>query len=103
MYAKWTDMWVPAAAALVLLSMVSSGCGVEGDERPGGTLNLGGERGFGGAPPSLGACSQEGEQKECTVYVHQANGVTSCFSGAQFCDEGEWSDCLPLDQIPISE
>lgn len=69
--------------------MFSVGCAGSDEAAP--ALDLG----MGGAPPmpQAGPC-EEGEQRECSIVIHQASGVKSCFTGVEFCVDGEWSDCL---------
>lgn len=66
----------------------------------------GGEGGLGGQGNviSVGTCgSGEAEDRECKVYHRQANGVTSCFVGIQYCDGGSWSDCIDPNNDPRVE
>lgn len=95
--------WLLPIVVSAVISMIASGCGNEEENRPTGALNLGGGTGFGGAVLSIGTCDESDEARECKVYHHQANGVTSCFSGVQFCEDGQWSDCLASDSEPSAE
>jgi hypothetical protein len=54
---------------------------------------MGGEGGAGASAGVITEC-EPGEQKECTVYVQQASGVTSCWKGLKLCVDGEFSECL---------
>jgi hypothetical protein len=80
------------------------GCGAEEPRKP-PPVQGGGEGGVaddgeGGADSGSGGKSdpsptcKEGSQKECTEYVTQANGVTSCWKGSRFCVDGHYTECL---------
>jgi hypothetical protein len=72
--------------------------GGEGGSHPG----IGGEGGS-GASDSVGPECEPGEQRDCTVYVPQANGVTSCWKGVKLCVDGELSECLdPGSVVPAT-
>ena len=77
-------------------------CGSEGEDSPPAALDLGGG-GLGGGHTiiDVGACDgDEGLEKECTIYIEQASGVTSCFTGFQYCSAGRWTECLDPDHDP---
>jgi hypothetical protein len=95
---KW---WVVLAASATLFS-----CGGPERETPGRWNGGGGEGGLGGQSNviSVGNCGDsEAEDRPCKVYHQQANGVTSCFNGIQYCDGGRWSDCIDPDNDPRVE
>lgn len=96
---KW---WVVLAASATLFS-----CGGPERETPGRwDGGGGGEGGLGGQSNviSVGNCGDsEAEDRPCKVYHQQANGVTSCFNGIQYCDGGRWSDCIDPDNDPRVE
>ena len=99
------NLWLVALGASVLGSLIA-GCGNKGDERAAAPLGDGNVGGFGGGHPvgPVGACNgDETLQEHCSVYITQASGVTSCFSGFKFCDDGIWSECLDRDRDPRIE
>lgn len=71
------------------VSKPSKGSG--GGAGEGGAQGMAGETGSGGR--SNARCDED-EQRECVVFVQQANGVTSCWKGFQYCVNGAWTDCL---------
>jgi hypothetical protein len=94
-----------AGLAAMALGIALSACGSGGDRKPNVPphLGAGGEGGAGIGPGGAsgtggrvdgGPDCEAGEQKECTVYVEQASGVTSCWKGVKFCVDGEFSECL---------
>jgi hypothetical protein len=115
MTASWHDMEVvigfsgpalasPRLSKLALLAAVGIWAGAfvacSGGEAPPyvppkGSGGAGGESGLGGAA-GAGPRPQcrENAQKECTVYVELANGITSCWYGTKYCVDGRWSECL---------
>lgn len=98
--------WTRACAfvGLLVASCLSACDGPE--DRPGSDLGMGGDGPLGPPPKEdtikLGACEDPEATFECSVYYEQANGVTSCFYGIQYCVGGEWSDCLdPTAEVPV--
>jgi hypothetical protein len=63
-----------------------------------GGPGMGGEGGSGASDSGAPEC-EAGEQKDCTVYVQQASGVTSCWKGVKLCVDGEFSQCLDPGSI----
>ena len=54
--------------------------------------------------PNADDCETLGEVVECTVYLPEVGGVTSCFKGQQVCasqDDGsaEWSECTDPETV----
>ena len=92
---------VPLLMFATLIGAVASACGNSGEEeRPTGIVAGGGH---GGALPGieLGSCEgDESNERECTIYITQASGVTSCFQGIQYCSDGTWTECLDPDHDP---
>lgn len=106
---------------LVLLTLFGlsflPGCGDGSSDRPPPIHHGGdsggeddGEGGEGGADTASGGKSSgrptcsDGARKECTVYVNQANGITSCWKGVRFCVRGKYTDCLePGASVPNAE
>jgi hypothetical protein len=97
---------VALGAGIFVGALNLTGCG-SGDSRRPTVKPPTSQGGEGGAGPGLGGAGpgssggrsgapdcDEGEQKECTVYVQQASGVTSCWYGIQFCVDGEFTECL---------
>lgn len=97
------NRWLGRASVVGVIAVIAAGCGAEEESRPAGAANLGGDTGFGGAVLSIGSCDEDGDPRECKVYHHQANGVVSCYSGVQFCEDGRWTDCLAADTTPATE
>lgn len=104
---------VGALVGFALWAMVAAGCaGAEpppfvgkpskGSGGAGGEQGLGGAAGDGSGGKSSASC-KEGSQKECTIYVQQANGVTSCWSGNRFCVDGAWTECLDSGSAPTTQ
>ena len=36
---------------------------------------------------------KDGEKRLCHVTLSNQNGVSNCFVGIQYCEQGEWSPC----------
>ena len=76
----------------------SVACGAAGEDYrpPMLTMGLGGAA----APDaetssiSLPESCDDGDEARCSVVVHQASGVTSCFPGVTYCIEGAWTECF---------
>lgn len=110
-----TSLRIAKASTLVgfaLWAFMTAGCaGAEPppfiNKPPKGSGGEGGEQGMGGAPDdgSGGRSSgcKEDAQQECTIYVQQANGVTSCWSGLKFCVDGSWTECLDTGSAPATQ
>lgn len=83
--------------ALTLTLLLHIGCsGTDHAPPPPPPLAMGGQSGD--ERPIVGACEgDETLERKCTVYITQSNGVTSCFSGIQFCEDGKWSECFGTD------
>ncbi|HSC88257.1 MAG TPA: hypothetical protein VLC09_13335, partial [Polyangiaceae bacterium] len=80
--------------ALAVCLLFAAGCGTDGDTRPGmlSDEGIGGESngsdGYGyGQPCDAGA------DRACSVTIEQASGVTSCWKGTQYCEDGKWGVC----------
>jgi hypothetical protein len=96
------QLWVAALGAS-LVGSIAVGCGNKGEERSGSVGPAPG--GFGGLPERnelvIGRCEgDESVEQECKVYIDQANGKRSCFTGFQYCSDGVWSDCLDPTHDP---
>lgn len=52
---------------------------------------FGGDTGAGGEGPTI--CS-EGEKEDCSIVIHQAAGITSCYQGTRTCRQGHWAPCV---------
>jgi hypothetical protein len=43
-------------------------------------------------PVAVKQC-EHGEKKKCTVYLGEHEGVTTCFTFEQRCNDGKWGRC----------
>ena len=39
------------------------------------------------------------EKRECSIDLGIVNGVHNCTQGIQICENGDWSECLPMQQL----
>jgi hypothetical protein len=93
----------PLALLLTSVLLLPIGCGAtDHAPPPPPTSPTGGQAGDDG--PMIGACEgDETLERTCTVYITQSSGVTSCFSGVQYCDDGKWSECFGVYDEPRTE
>lgn len=98
---------VGLALAVALGAWFAVACGQEETRKP--HVPHPGNGGEGGADMGLGGAGsggsgskptcEDGTQKECTVYVQQASGVTSCWKGVKFCVDGKFTECLEAGTV----
>lgn len=89
--------------ALALLGAVWGGCSGAPEERAApythaSSVSEGGAPAEDAHPPFERPPCEEGAQRECIVRRRQGNGVVSCWTGTQFCVDGEWSECFEPEQ-----
>ena len=80
---RWA-LAVPAVGWIFLAVHCGSGETADGLGPQGGNK-------FGDATVSYGACTVEGETRNCHAVVGQHQGYVDCFNGQQTCSGGEWS------------
>lgn len=78
---KWGSAWLLLVSCLAALGC-SSGepPPAVGGKVPGGNY-------------ATGPCS-DGQEYRCSATLEQANGVLSCWTGIQLCEEGTWGPCI---------
>lgn len=90
---------LPAVMAAWGLALALVGCNE--NERP--PVNLDG-LGSSDLGVEEGPCDAK-EPRQCSIKHEQANGVISCFTGVQHCEEGRWGVCSPApreERSPMS-
>jgi len=74
---------------------LTTGCSGAGETRPEG-MRL---AGLGGAGTVSAEPCTAMERRECIHHFKQANGQATCFAGTEVCADGQWSPCLPDEQV----
>lgn len=93
---------------MVAVLALGTGCGAE-DSHPdydGGALGAGGSDSDdprnSDTHSHQGSCP-EGSVRDCRITIHQASGVTSCWDGVQFCEDGTWGGCMNPDDVESAD
>ncbi|MBN2195686.1 MAG: hypothetical protein JW751_22890 [Polyangiaceae bacterium] len=94
---------------LLLAVVMVASCGGKNEDSPPPAERENPDEGDAGdrdVPPLIQQddCDTPGEVTECTVYLPEIDGVTSCFHGQQVCvpqddGSGEWSDCADEETV----